>query len=111
MALPAVLEQQREILLRLTRAVYAGQRWMSTASEAEIAKLTAGLLPGVPLEVLTASTERYLAEGTWAFDPLLRREGFDRLRDILRDGGLIKAAHRYDDHVNTDLAAAVMSER
>ena len=109
-ALPGVLQQRRETLLRFTRAVYAGQRWMSTASAAEIAKLTSGHLPGVPLEVLTAGTERYLDHGTWAFDPLLRREGFDRLRDILRDGGLIKGAHRYEDHVTTDLAESVMSE-
>ena len=109
-ALPAVLERRRDTLLSFTRAVYAGQRWMAGHNPADIAKLTARHLPGVPLEILTAGTERYQSQGTWAVDPLLRREGFDRLRDILRDGGLLKGAHRYEDHVATDLAAAVMAE-
>ena len=42
---------------------------------------------------------------------LVAQQKPSKLRDILRDGGLIKATHRYDDHVSTELAAAVMSER
>ena len=110
-ATDASLSRNRDAFLRFTRAVYAGQHWMAANNAAAIAELAAEYLPDVPLETLVAGTQRYQRQGTWAADPLLRRESFERLHDILREGGLIKGTHLYEDHVTTEFADAVMSER
>ena len=53
---------------------------------------------------------RYHGQGTWARDPLLRREGYDYLEEILLTGGLIGRRARYEDLVDTAAARAVMAE-
>ena len=105
------LNRNGEAFLRFTRAVYAGQRWMAANNAAAIAELAAEYLPEVPMKTLVAGTERYQSQGTWAADPLLRRESFERLRDILHEGGLIKGEHRYEDHVTTEFAEAAMGRQ
>ncbi len=110
-ATEASLNRNSEAFLGFTRAVYAGQRWMAANSAAAIAELAREYLPDAPLEMLVAGTERYQSQGTWATDPLLRRESFERLRDILREGGLIKGTHLYEDHVTTEFADAAMGRQ
>ena len=103
------LVERGETIMRFTRAVYSGQRWLAQHDAATIAPLTSAYLPGVSLDVLETGVERYKNQETWAKDPLLRPEGYYRLEGILRDGGLIRGTHRYDDHVVTDFAEAVMA--
>lgn len=109
-AMPTYLERQQDIALRFTRAVYAGQRWLAANSPSAIAAMTASALAPTALEILTEGVARYRAQSTWAADPLLRREGFNRLQAILRDGGLIKVLHSYDELVTIRLAKAIMAE-
>jgi NitT/TauT family transport system substrate-binding protein len=109
-ATPSVIGERHDDLLRFTRAFYAGQKWVARHDGAEIAEVVAPYLPGFSLDVLAAGVERYKAQDTWAVDPLLRPEGFSRLNDILREGGLINAMHPYEDQVTTMFADAVMSE-
>ena len=104
------LDGRRDVALRFARAVYAAQRWLTAASPEAVAIQAAASLPGVPFDVLTRGAERYLAQDTWSKDPLIRRKGFDRFQDILREGGLIQGRHRYEDQVTTALAEAVMAE-
>ncbi|MGE0058877.1 MAG: ABC transporter substrate-binding protein [Dehalococcoidia bacterium] len=106
----AFLTIRHDDILGFTRALYAGQRWITTHGPAEIAPLVAPYLPGFGVDLLIPGVERYQAQETWAADPLLRPEGFYRLQDILREGGLIKGEHRYEDQVSTTFADAVMLE-
>jgi hypothetical protein len=54
---------------------------------------------------------RYLAQGTWARDPIIRRPGYDYLQEILLDGGFITRAHRYEDLIDTEVAEQVVAIR
>lgn len=109
-ATPAFLAEHHDHILGFTRALYAGQRWISRHGPDEIAALVAPYLPGFDVGLLVPGVERYQAQETWASDPLLRPEGFYRLQDILREGGLINGMHRYEDQVTTVFADAVMAE-
>jgi NitT/TauT family transport system substrate-binding protein len=105
------LRDRADTAMRFTRAVYAGQRWIAEHSAREIAEEASKLLTEDPAEVLLPGVERYLAQDTWAKDPLIRREGYQHLHDILRDGGLIKGNFPYEDQITTTFADAVMAER
>jgi NitT/TauT family transport system substrate-binding protein len=110
MTTPAFLEREPELLLRFTRAVYHTQRWLAAHPAIEIAKVIAPFFAETEPPILERAVARYLGQGTWARDPLLRREGYDYLERILLDGGFIGRGQPYARLVNTDLARRVMTE-
>ncbi|HTG12274.1 MAG TPA: hypothetical protein VK746_15860, partial [Candidatus Eisenbacteria bacterium] len=60
--------------------------------------------------ILERAVARYHRQGTWARDPLLRREGYDYLEEILLTGGLITRRARYEDLVDTAIARRAIAE-
>jgi NitT/TauT family transport system substrate-binding protein len=103
------LRTEREALTRFTRALYRAQRWMAQASAAEIAQLIAPAFSDVASDVREKVVARYLAQHTWAADPILREPGYEYLQQILLDGGFITRRHRYADLIDTSIAQAVVS--
>jgi NitT/TauT family transport system substrate-binding protein len=103
------LRTEREALTRFTRALYRAQRWMTTASAAEVAALIAPAFADVAAEVRVKVVARYLAQNTWPADPILREPGYEYLQQILLDGGFIQRRHRYEDLIDTSIARAVVS--
>ena len=109
MTTPAFLAGERPVLERFTRAVYRTQRWMAAASARDIASSIAPAFPDIDPVIREKAVDRYLRQGTWARDPLIRRPGYDYLQRILLDGGFIKkGTHRYEDLVDTTIAEAAM---
>jgi NitT/TauT family transport system substrate-binding protein len=105
----AVLREQRDTLVRFTRALHRAQRWLSRAPAAEVADLVAPAFPDVAPDIRRAAVARYLGQQTWAADPILRAPGYEYLQQILLDGGFIQRRHRYEDLVDTTIARAVVS--
>jgi NitT/TauT family transport system substrate-binding protein len=109
MTTAAYLRTEREALTRFTRALYRAQQWLAGASAAEVAALIAPAFPDVAANVRTAVVARYLAQNTWATDPILRAPGYEYLQQILLDGDFIQRRHRYEDLIDTSIAQAVVS--
>jgi len=109
MTTAAYLRTEREALTRFTRALYRAQQWLAGASAAEVAALIAPAFPDVATNVRTAVVARYLAQNTWATDPILRAPGYEYLQQILLDGDFIQRRHRYEDLIDTSIAQAVVS--
>jgi NitT/TauT family transport system substrate-binding protein len=103
------LREERDVLLRFTRALYQAQRWVARADAKQIAELIAPAFPDVAPEIRQRAVARYLNQDTWSRDPIVRRPGYDYLQTILLDGGFITRAHRYEDLVDTTLARQVVA--
>jgi NitT/TauT family transport system substrate-binding protein len=108
MTTPERLRREPEVPLRFSRALYRAQRWMASQEPAAIAEVIAPAFPGIPSTIRQRVVARYLRQGTWARDPILRRPGFDHLQEILLEGGFIRRRHRYDDLVNIEIARQAM---
>ena len=108
MTTPAFLAGERPLLERFTRAVYRTQRWMAGAPARDISAAIAPAFPAVDPVIRERAIDRYLRQGTWARDPLVRRPGYEYLQRILLDGGFIQREHRYADLVDTTVAEAAM---
>jgi NitT/TauT family transport system substrate-binding protein len=108
MTTPAFLAHERPVLDRFTRAVYRTQRWMARAPARDIAAAIAPAFPDVDPVIAEKAIDRYLRQGTWARDPVIRRRGYEYLQRILLDGGFIEREHRYEDLVDTSIAEAAM---
>jgi NitT/TauT family transport system substrate-binding protein len=104
MATPDRLRTDRGTLVRFTRAVARAQRWMASARAVEIADTIAPAFPAIPSPVRARAVERYLRQGTWAVEPVIARDSYEALQQILFDGGFIRARHRYEDLVDTQIA-------
>ena len=64
----------------------------------------AGFFPDVPPPIFAAAIERYRALGLYAPDPVLRREGFDRLQAAMLSGGVLQNTIAFETCVDNTLA-------
>jgi NitT/TauT family transport system substrate-binding protein len=109
MTTPDFLAKERAVLERFTRALYRAQRWMADATARDIASVIAPAFPDVEPGIRERVVDRYLRQGTWARDPLLRRPGYEYLQRILLDGGFIRHSHAYENLIDTTVARAAMA--
>jgi NitT/TauT family transport system substrate-binding protein len=109
MATPEFMRREPEVIARFTRAVYRTQRWLAAATPAEAGAAVAAQYPEVPAPMRERIAARYLAQHTWARDPICRRAGYEYLQDILVYGGLIKRRFPYEDLIDTAAAEAAVA--
>lgn len=102
--------RRRDDLHRMTRAMFRTQKWLHARSESEIADAVSDYFPDIPQDLLAAAIRRYLDLGVWGRNPVLARDGFDRLRQALLSGGLIRREMTYEDCVDMRFADAVVAE-
>jgi NitT/TauT family transport system substrate-binding protein len=110
MTTPAFLAREPDVIRAFTRAVYRTQRWLAENRAPAIAAAIAPAFSATKPAILERAVGRYHEQGTWARDPLLRREGYDYLEAILLAGGFITRRARHEDLVDTEIARQVMSE-
>ena len=105
----AVIAGKRDELRRMVRAIYRTQRWLAGASGSEIAATVASYFPEVPQPILAAAYDRYKALGIWGRDPILPRDGYDRLRAGLVSGGLVDPGTPFETAVDNSLAEEILT--
>lgn len=110
MTTPAFLAREPDLMRAFTRAVYRTQRWLAENRAPAIAAAIESAFSTTKPAILERAVARYHEQGTWARDPLLRREGYDYLEEILLAGGFIGRRARYEDLVDTAVARQVMTE-
>ena len=110
MATPDFMRREPDVIARFTRAVYRTQRWLAAASPAEVGAAVAAQFPEVAAPMRERIAARYLAQDTWARDPICRRAGYEYLQDILVHGGLIKRRFPYEDLIDTTAAEAAVAD-
>jgi NitT/TauT family transport system substrate-binding protein len=99
-----LLVSHREELLSMTRAMARTLRWIATTPGIDVARTLAEYFPDLAPEIFAAAIDRYRAHGLFASDPVLRREGFDRLQAAMLSGGAIAREIPYADCVDNSLA-------
>ncbi len=105
------LREGRDVLTRFTRALARAQGWMAAVDPKDIAALIAPAFADVDAEIRRRAVARYHRQGTWPRDPVLDRQGYEYLQQILLDGGFVRRRHRYEDLIDTAVARAVVSAR
>ena len=103
------LERQREELLRMTRAVHRTLKWFARTPSAEIADRLRDYFPDLAPEIFAGAIDRYRALGLWGSDPVIRREGYDRLHGAMRSAGALGRDVAFEECVDTKLAEQAMA--
>ncbi len=102
------LDELRDTVLAMIRAIYRTQKWVRSRDAATVAETISRFFPELDADTLTTCIARYKALGLWSHDPFLPKQGFERLKDALLSGGLIERGAEYGDCVDTSLAQAVI---
>jgi NitT/TauT family transport system substrate-binding protein len=105
---PRALAERAPLVDAVLRALCRAQRWLHAHSPAEIAAEIAWAFPALERTLLVAAIRRFLASGTWAADPVLRRPAFDALQEVLLLRGFLRRTHPYDELVDTEHAVAAL---
>jgi NitT/TauT family transport system substrate-binding protein len=104
----SVLAARRDEFAAMVRGIYRVLRWIAEASGTEVAASLAEFFPDVPQPIFAAAIERYRALGLYAPDPVLRREGFDRLQAAMLSGGALQRTLPFEACVDNSLAALAL---
>lgn len=102
------LEQDPDTLLRFIRAVYQGQKWVQSHSVQEIAEVIAPEFPDTNRAVLEKVLQRYKEQQAWATDPIIDRQEYGHMIDIMRQAGELPGNVPYDTIVKMELAKKAM---
>jgi NitT/TauT family transport system substrate-binding protein len=103
------LVRRAEELLAMTRGLHRTLRWFAVTPAADIARTLASYFPHIDAALLAAAIERYRALALWGPDPLIRREGYDRLHAAMRGAGTLRRDVPYEACVDTSLAERVLA--
>lgn len=103
------LSEHRDAMLAMVRAIHRTQKWLQASDAGTVARTIAPFFPELAADTLSACLARYRALGLWGRDPLLPKDGFERLKAACLSGGLIERGADYDDCVDTELARTVIA--
>ena len=101
---PEYAANNPDTVQQFVRGYFRAQRWVADNDATAVAERIAGIFPEYEREVLAESVRRYQAAGVWATNPVIGREGFDRMRDALIAGGLVRGYHPYEKVVRPEFA-------
>ena len=98
------LERRADELLMMTRGLYRTLGWFAATPAPEIARTLKSYFPDVSPAIFAAAIERYRKLNLWGSDPVIRREGYDRLHSAMRAFGALRRDIPFETCVDTSLA-------
>lgn len=98
------IEENGDLIQRFTNAVYKGQQWVATHTDAEVAAAVKDFFADTSLELLTASVASYRAIDAWNTDPVMSEESFNRLQTVMTEAGELTKTADYSKVVNNTFA-------
>lgn len=98
------LATRSDDLLAMTRGMHRALQWFAKTPAAEIARVLKDFFPDVETPIFAAAIDRYRALGLWGNDPVVRREGYDRLHAAMRAFGALSRDIPFESCVDTEVA-------
>ena len=99
-----VLTQRADEMQRMTRAIHRTLQWFAKTPAIEIAGILKDYFPDLATPIFAACIDRYRTLGLWGPDPVIRREGYDRLHAAMRASGALSRDIAFEACVDTAMA-------
>ncbi|MEH7115260.1 ABC transporter substrate-binding protein [Neobacillus niacini] len=110
MAKDSYMEENKEIVEKFTRAIYKAQQWVDSHSSDETAEAIKSYFPDTDLDLISTVVDRYKEQGSFATDPILDKEEWNNLQDIMDEAGELPQQVDHKTLVNTKIADKVKAE-
>lgn len=105
-----LLEQKRDELLGMARAMHRILRWVRATPGVEIQRVVGPYFPEVSPVIFASAIDRYRALELYGADPITQVEGFERLAAAMRSGGALKRDVGFAECVDNSLAEQAVRE-
>ena len=105
-AMPAFIESDPSMIQSFVNGFDDALAWLASAEDEQVAGHAAPFFPDLSHGLLQRFIHQYRANHTWPQSSLITQESFNGMRNILIDGGLVKASHPYDCLVLSEFAHA-----
>ncbi len=107
MAKKSYLNEHKETAEKFTFALQQAQKWVQETDSKEIAKVISPYFEDTDLDIMATVIDRYKEQGSFAENPILDKDEWNNLQDIMDEAGELPARLKYEDLVNTDFAVKV----
>ena len=105
------LVRDRDMLIRFTRALDRGMKWVEDHTPAETAEVIRPYFPDTKLEVIARIVQRYRDQGTWPKTPEVSPSGFMRLQEVMASAGELKATVPASALMTTEITRAALKTK
>jgi len=102
------IAENKELIEGFTKAIYKGLKWVEEHSSEEVAKTILDLFPDTDVTMLSSSIERYKSIDAWKDTPVMNKESFERLQDIMEEAGELDVRAPFEKIVNNSYAEKVV---
>lgn len=84
------IKKNPEIIQKFTNAIYRGQLYVDSHSPEEIADVLKPSFTDSDKELLTTVVKRYKEQDTWCRNPIMKKEAFELLQEVMTQAGELK---------------------
>ena len=98
------IEANEKTIQDFTNAVYEGQKWVASHTATEIAEAIKGFFPDTEVELLATAIQSYKDIDAWNLTPVLEKESFDKLQEVMSMAGELEKKAPYEKIVNNKYA-------
>ena len=98
------INNNEDTIQKFTNSIYKGQKWVKEHTSKEIAKLIASFFPNTDMELLESAIQSYKNIDAWNETPVLKKEAFDRLQEVMTLAGELTKEAPYEKIVNNKYA-------
>ena len=102
------IAENKELIEGFTKAIYKGLKWVEEHSSEEVAKTILDQFPDTDVSMLASSVERYKSIDAWKDTPVMNKESFERLQDIMEEAGELDVRATFEKIVNNSYAEKVV---
>ncbi len=101
------IANNEDTIQNFTNAIYKGQKWVKEHTSKEIAEAIASFFPDTDIEQLATAVQSYKDIDAWNDTPVLTKESFERLEEVMIMAGELEENVPYDKIVNNKYAENV----
>ena len=98
------IDKNSELIQRFTDVIARGQKWVMENTAEDVAKAIAGQFPDNDVKTLATVTQRHKDIDAWNETPVMKKEAFERMQDVMETAGELDVRVDFDLLVDNSFA-------
>jgi len=98
------IEKNSNTIQGFTNAIAKGEKWCAEHTAAEIAEVIAPQFPDTELSLITSSVQSYLDIDAYCKTPVMKKEAFERLQDVIESAGELEKRAEFEKVIDNSFA-------
>lgn len=104
------IRNNKDTIEKFTRAIYRAQQWVESHNAAEIAQAIQPYFKDTDLSIIEKVVDRYKSQGTYATNPILDKEEWNNLQNIMSEAGELPKHIDHKTLVDNSFAEKAMAK-